>query len=165
MPGAKLPPTTTKGPEAPFIERPGLGSPMFACPLPDSSAVRSRSAFGRRLTLCFERVRADATVAGAGFDCFVSLVWKDADAECYNGCITWSEQTGRNGCNQELVIPLAVRQSDWPSSPASHLAPCSPRLVPAHLLVGLSCSCSSQGAGLPIAHFVSFGDLDARVGS
>ena len=70
VPGAKLLPTTMKGPEAPLMDRSLPGLRIIACPWPDSRAERTRSAFGRRGFVRVARDRADATVAGEGLDCF-----------------------------------------------------------------------------------------------
>jgi hypothetical protein len=85
VPRAKLLPTTTNGPEAPLMDRPPLGSRIVAWAFPVSSAVRRRSALCCFLFADFVRVRADATVAGAGLG-FGLLVWfgrKEAEAERY----------------------------------------------------------------------------------
>jgi hypothetical protein len=93
VPGAKLLPTTTNGPEAPLMESPLMGCRIVACAFPDSSALRRRSALCCFLFAGFARVRADATVAGAGFGLGL-LVWfgrKDAEAERFMTKVISSE--------------------------------------------------------------------------
>ena len=85
VPGAKLLPTTTNGPEAPLMDRPPLGCRMVAWAFPDSSALKRRSALCCFLFAGFARVRADATVAGAGWGLGL-LVWfgrEEIEAERY----------------------------------------------------------------------------------
>ena len=157
VPGAKLLPTTTKGPEAPLMDRPGLGLWMVACPLPDSRAANRRSAFDRRLLLGlvgFEglvRDRAVAPVACAGLIWFgreeVVADWS-AD-EFSSETVRWSHGMG--------ILPWG--RSDWLSFLASETVPSALHQDQGHWPCGSSGPCPAPE--LQGRHSASSRDLNA----